>query len=883
MASPFIPPLDPNLNSPSSKQRRRNNALSCAECRRLKLRCSRVFPCASCVKKGCAAICPKGSLTTGKGNRFILANTEVLHDKIGILSNRVRQLEDALAEAYAVYNSERHPLLSDELLQIKRPLERESRNEMPSPPEAETAEAIDAVGSLSISDNGRTNFYGQTANSYYLLQNEVGSEDEDDVMSPTSVELPMPNSLPWRSHAFPFASNIAGNIEDVRAMLLNSLPDVNTIRRQLDIYWRHASWMYTPIEQNDFYGSIYSRVFDPDAGPDHDRIQSHRIAVVYMMLAIGALLDLDAPPHSYDASHYYQLGRAALSVDPIFEEQSIPAIQALLLMSHYMFLSDIDGPRWALMGLVVKLAHSCGLHRDSGRWNLGLEETYRRRSLFWEIYTYDSWQSLTYGRPPSFSVLHIDTQMPQESTRDESGGEDMSFQLWKYRFSSQCMSVVHDQVFGARTPNYKVLQQLDRKVRDFYTPPSLQVPGFGGPMADPEGVPVYLTLQRYIGFAIREMTLFYMHRGFFARAIEDSPDDPLGSKYAPSVLAVYNSACSFVGLIKSLFSQQPVLTERMWFLFTHVFSCAIVLGSIPIKCPKMALARSALLHLDSALRLFEDVSQNSRAVKVLPVLRKQRERAIATMSELQSRKDPQSPGMTPEYEGDVKREDEELATLGGKTRLVPRKASSSTASSPTTASASPRSSPVVSNILPALYPSQLSSPPQANALALSTPAVQANQPVAWQPYDYHHNHSHHHHQYQPHPTAQPVAQAHHAHPHSQPQTSQAHNHIPIEHQAHPGPRMGYNNTQYWQHQQATEYPYNGMHGGPSTTYMPTSPGAMGFDYAASLRAESYLATVQPPPMPPPQPSRGMQVNSDYSPGTDPNMAWNDLVAQFNHV
>jgi len=166
MASPFIAPQDPNQNSPSSKQRRRNNALSCAECRRLKLRCSRVFPCASCVKKGCAAICPKGSLTTGKGNRFILANTEVLHDKIGVLSNRVRQLEDALADTYAVYNNERHPLLSDELLQIKRPLERESRNEMPSPPEAETAEAIDAVGSLSISDNGRTNFYGQTANSY---------------------------------------------------------------------------------------------------------------------------------------------------------------------------------------------------------------------------------------------------------------------------------------------------------------------------------------------------------------------------------------------------------------------------------------------------------------------------------------------------------------------------------------------------------------------------------------------------------------------------------------------------------------------------------------------------------------------------------------------
>jgi hypothetical protein len=66
--------------------------------------------------------------------------------------------------------------------------------------------------------------------------------------------------------------------------------------------------------------------------------------------------------------------------------------------------------------------------------------------------------------------------------------------------------------------------------------------------------------------------IFYMHRGFFARALEDHPNDPLGSKFAPSVLAAYSSACSYVGLIESLFTQHPRLTERMWFLFTHVFS-----------------------------------------------------------------------------------------------------------------------------------------------------------------------------------------------------------------------------------------------------------------------------------------------------------------------
>jgi hypothetical protein len=69
--------------------------------------------------------------------------------------------------------------------------------------------------------------------------------------------------------------------------------------------------------------------------------------------------------------------------------------------------------------------------------------------------------------------------------------------------------------------------------------------------------------------------LFYMHRGFFARAMQECPDDPLGSKYAPSVLAAYTSACSYVGLIESLYSQYPALMERTWHLFTHVFSCAV--------------------------------------------------------------------------------------------------------------------------------------------------------------------------------------------------------------------------------------------------------------------------------------------------------------------
>jgi hypothetical protein len=84
-------------------------------------------------------------------NRFVLANTEALHEKIAELANRVRQLEDALAQSHASSSSEPHPLLSDDLLKIKRPLERE-RLEIPARTEQkiDTNDDTNALGSLCV-------------------------------------------------------------------------------------------------------------------------------------------------------------------------------------------------------------------------------------------------------------------------------------------------------------------------------------------------------------------------------------------------------------------------------------------------------------------------------------------------------------------------------------------------------------------------------------------------------------------------------------------------------------------------------------------------------------------------------------------------------------
>ncbi|CAK5273866.1 unnamed protein product [Mycena citricolor] len=720
---------------------------------RLKLKCSRVFPCrCQLYKEGMHGHMSRrrvrffgiisinltrhcvGSLTTGKGaiffettgylsketsilgNRFVLANTEELHEKINELSYRVRQLEDGLKQSHLQHTSDTHPLLLPDLLNIKRPLERE-RPDTVSKEEIldSTNDGVDAMGSLSISDGGRATFFGQAANSWYLLkvrfelflsvssfirQNETSSVDEEEPLAGSPIS---PHDLSWMAHSFPFSVSGPKMDNALRENLLNLLPRADVAQRFCSSYYRHAAWIYCPITETDFYQTVFTPIYESD-GFSYDTFNWHKLGVLFMVLALGTLVDLEMPAHSHEATEFYQLARAALALDSVLDQPSFAAIQALLLMCHFMFWADIEQPRWVIMGLVVKLAHSvrvlaCDhcydvltqLARLDSIWKKRTEDgvcstrstpTTLGRQVFLPVLILrclEIQQSLTFGRPPSFSLAHIDAKLPHGTTTDPSGETEMSFEAWKHRWSTECLSVLHDQVFGARPPAYSTIKELDKKLRAYYIPPSLQVPGFGGSKrtAQLEQPTVQLTMQRYCAFAIKEIATFYMHRGFFAQAFEGNPSDPMGSKYAPSVLAAYSSACTFVGLIESLFKQQPILAERMWFYFMHVFSCAIVLGSIAVK-PRMAVAPSALSHLETACSLFENVSDQTRTTKILPILHKLKARAREALANPTS----ESPR--------IKTEAAELSVLGGGTRLVTRR----TNSTPSTPSRSdPASSP----------------------------------------------------------------------------------------------------------------------------------------------------------------------------------------------
>lgn len=100
---------------------------------------------------------------------FVLASTQDLHEKINQLANRVRDLEDALRASHTLHSLDPHPLLSEDLLRIKAPIQRENlinTGATNGNPDEQGADVVDSFGSLSISESGRTNYFGQATSSW---------------------------------------------------------------------------------------------------------------------------------------------------------------------------------------------------------------------------------------------------------------------------------------------------------------------------------------------------------------------------------------------------------------------------------------------------------------------------------------------------------------------------------------------------------------------------------------------------------------------------------------------------------------------------------------------------------------------------------------------
>src|SRR6202050_1988 len=122
---------------------------------------------------------------------------------------------------------------------------------------------------------------------------------------------------------FPFSSGCAPNSQTYqRAMniLFSCLPSRPRAWALCETYMEQASWIFRPLKRDEIIDDILTPIYNAkkereDRNSEAPKnISAHKIAVLFMIFASGALVDLTLPAYNVEAENYHQYARAAMSL-----------------------------------------------------------------------------------------------------------------------------------------------------------------------------------------------------------------------------------------------------------------------------------------------------------------------------------------------------------------------------------------------------------------------------------------------------------------------------------------------------------------------------------------------------------------------------------------
>lgn len=621
------------------EQRRARGEISCAECRRHKLKCDKAIPCSSCVRKGCQSICPNGTLAPGQGSRLGAAEAGAFKDKISTMAKRIQQLEDALQISHSSVFSSQHPLLAEDLLAIKNATTQQG------PPEKEDLVGVDFLdhfGTLTVTDKGTETYVGGAD---ALLIRHLGVPD---MLSMMDSSLKLPASVSYLSRTFPFTPLFLP-AQEIQAYIEEKLPSYLRASSLVEAYLENLSWFFRPVDREQITEELIPDIYrrrrqtpgsdqsspgssESSVSSASSAIDPHALALLLAVFACGATADLTLPPWNDEADLYYHLARTALSLKPVFEGASLHAVQAIALLGSYELFScrkgDLEGT-WKMMSFALSLAASIGLNRDPAHFNLSPKLIQRRRRVFWELYSVDVWKSLGPGRPATFSPAVVDCEFPDDSdvvnTQCEAEGEDSIWRL-RHRYVKEILTDVVSKLGTLRPVKYSEILALDQRIRAFG-------PSKGPILSYPQGYDS--TGMRGLCCAeinlLRDMVLMLIHRHFFARALIEHPDNPMRSQFAPSFLSTYRSATTLLRVTRTQFDLNPHCVMRVWPIWAHALHGATMLGSIAANGSESALAPQAYVEFNLAVEMFLKAQVHpfiKSALAILLTLREQAQQAL---------------------------------------------------------------------------------------------------------------------------------------------------------------------------------------------------------------------------------------------------------------
>lgn len=147
------------------------------------------------------------------------------------------------------------------------------------------------------------------------------------------------------TNAFPFTPS--GSPREVQGKLEALLPTWEKAHDIVHTYLEQAAWLFRSVSRNQLLDEMLPVIYHrPPSKPLHEHGGNyegpHALALLFMTFAIGILVDMQQKPFSEEADRYYQLAKAAITLQSVLEKPELITIQALHLMSIYNMMRQPD-------------------------------------------------------------------------------------------------------------------------------------------------------------------------------------------------------------------------------------------------------------------------------------------------------------------------------------------------------------------------------------------------------------------------------------------------------------------------------------------------------------------------------------------------------------
>jgi hypothetical protein len=207
-------------------------------------------------------------------------------------------------------------------------------------------------------------------------------------------------------------SAIAGQRLPIASILGRPLPLGELMYELLEEYFDAIHWFSLVVYEPKFRRRLRS-IEDGSASPS----QQPFLLLLAVMLGMAAWYRSQRSSSDDNSEHWRQwsvdlIGIVEANLVELMDQPSVTAVQTCILLGSHHVYHGRPNLSFALLGATIKMSQALGMHREPVQGEFGdIEE---RKRVWWTIYTWDRFASITYGRPLGINDKDCNLSMPAD-------------------------------------------------------------------------------------------------------------------------------------------------------------------------------------------------------------------------------------------------------------------------------------------------------------------------------------------------------------------------------------------------------------------------------------------------------------------------------------